>query len=57
MSKVKRKRKPRVKMRVLKTIRLNCGRLLHWRNDVIEVNPDKRQIKKWLREGKIEACV
>ena len=53
----KARRANRVKMRVLKTIRLKCGRVEHPKGITIEVDPEKPYARKWLKEGKIEACV
>jgi len=50
-------RSKRVRMRVLKTIRLKCGRVEHPKGIIIEVDPKKPYVQKWLKERKIEACV
>lgn len=46
-----------MKMKVLKTIRLKCGRIVYRRGKVIEVVAAKPWIKKWVKEGKLEACL
>lgn len=47
----------RVRMRVLKTIKYKCGRIEHLKGRIIEVDPERPYVKRWLREGKIEACL
>ena len=55
MPKVRRAK--RVKMKVLKTIRLKCGRTVYRRGKVIEVDATKPWIKTWVKAGKLEACL
>jgi len=52
-----RDRANRTRMRVLKTIRLKCGRIVYRRGKVIDVVATKPWIKKWVKEGKLEACI
>lgn len=53
----KARRMKRMKMRVLKTIKYKCGRIEHRRGKVIEVIAERPYVKRWLKEGKIEACI
>ena len=44
----------KIPMRVIKTIRLKCGRLVYPRGKVLMLDPHKPWVKKWIEEGHLE---
>jgi len=45
----------KIPMRVIRTIRLCCGRLLYQRGKRVMLDPKKLKVQNWIEDGYLEA--